>query len=159
MKFNFLVGSSHAFGHLCLRTPRYFCPHLGEEAYPLWQPSAALENDCFIVDRDDLAKAPLPPRAKVLVYGNSHLRQVSVVCQEPTDLPLNTFLQITLSGYFGIFHDPVLTFERTDSSSRASKRSGRKGIYLDGICHHTLSCVSLLAQRHPGHSMILCAHR
>lgn len=49
----------------------------------MWQPSAVLKEDCFVVDRDKLAKAPLPPMARVLVYGNSHLRQVRSKCQEP----------------------------------------------------------------------------
>lgn len=57
---------------------RYFCPSLGNESYPKWQPRAVTEGVCESVQREQLAKDPFPPNLKVLMYGNSFMRQVSV---------------------------------------------------------------------------------
>lgn len=55
---------------------RYFCPDLGDQGYRAWVPQAAADGVCKSVTRSDLRQAPLPPNFKVLVYGNSYLRQV-----------------------------------------------------------------------------------
>lgn len=55
---------------------RYFCPALGDQGNPAWVPEAVSVGVCKSVTRLDLRQAPLPPNFKVLVYGNSYLRQV-----------------------------------------------------------------------------------
>lgn len=61
---------------------RYFCPNLGNDGYPAWVPHAVSNGTCDSVTLSQLLEAPLPPDFKVLVYGNSHLRQVveSIMC-------------------------------------------------------------------------------
>lgn len=56
---------------------RYYCPNLGSTRYPTWEHPAVREGNCTVVPREDLAKEPLPPNSKVLLYGNSYLRQAS----------------------------------------------------------------------------------
>lgn len=55
---------------------RYFCPDLGAEGYPVWRPQAVADGVCRSITRSDLRQAPLPPNFKVLLYGNSYVRQV-----------------------------------------------------------------------------------
>lgn len=58
---------------------RYFCPSFGGGGYPTWVPRAVAEGLCESKTRDELmAGGPLPPNFKVLVYGNSYMRQVMV---------------------------------------------------------------------------------
>lgn len=61
---------------------RYFCPHLGSDGYPTWVPRAVSDGKCHSVSSSLLAEAPLPPDFKVLVYGNSYMRQLveSMMC-------------------------------------------------------------------------------
>ncbi|CAM9224832.1 unnamed protein product [Scytosiphon promiscuus] len=61
---------------------RYFCPHLGDDGYQIWAPRAVSDGTCSSMTASQLAEAPFPPGFKVLVYGNSHLRQVveSMMC-------------------------------------------------------------------------------
>ena len=42
----------------------------------MWVPRAVLEEKCESITRSEMAGAPLPPDFKILMYGNSHLRQV-----------------------------------------------------------------------------------
>ncbi|CAN0140993.1 unnamed protein product, partial [Pylaiella littoralis] len=60
----------------------YFCPNLGTDGYPVWNPRAVSSGECSVRGRSALADEPFPPGFKVLFYGNSHLRQVleSIVC-------------------------------------------------------------------------------
>eukprot|EP00903_Cladosiphon_okamuranus_P011189 g10558.t1 len=69
---------------------RYFCPSLGDKGNPAWVPQAVADGVCKSVTRFDLRQAPLPPDFKVLVYGNSFLRQV-------------------VEGMMCMFHDKVET--------------------------------------------------
>lgn len=55
---------------------RYFCPD-GRTDYPSWSPKAVADKECTPVSQDVLDKQPFPPGASVLIYGNSHLRQVT----------------------------------------------------------------------------------
>ena len=55
---------------------RFFCPSADNSGYPMWVPQAVLEEKCESITRSELVGAPLPPDFKVLMYGNSHLRQV-----------------------------------------------------------------------------------
>lgn len=67
---------------------RYFCPHLGNKGYPQWVSRAAKSGSCVEIPRSRIAEAPLPPGFKVLVYGNSHLRQARFLlfCQHRASL-------------------------------------------------------------------------
>ncbi|CAN0198178.1 unnamed protein product [Scytosiphon promiscuus] len=60
---------------------RYFCP-LAKDGYPRWVPRAVSDGTCSSVTTSQLAEAPLPPGFKVLLYGNSYLRQMveSMMC-------------------------------------------------------------------------------
>eukprot|EP00752_Nemacystus_decipiens_P012752 g11292.t2 len=65
---------------------RYYCPSREpNQGYPQWEPRAVSEGVCNSVTRRQLSDAPLPPGFKVLVYGNSHLRQVveALMCMFP----------------------------------------------------------------------------
>lgn len=55
---------------------RYFCPAQTHLQYPKWEPWAVGQGVCGSISRSDLVGAPLPSGFKVLMYGNSHLRQV-----------------------------------------------------------------------------------
>eukprot|EP00903_Cladosiphon_okamuranus_P012673 g11853.t1 len=55
---------------------RYFCESLRGQGYRSWTPLAVSEGICKSVTPYQISKAPLPPGFKVLMYGNSHLRQV-----------------------------------------------------------------------------------
>lgn len=59
-----------------LRIGRYFCPSQGKSGYPMWEPRAVSHGVCRSKLWDKKVDAPLPPNAKILLYGNSHLRQV-----------------------------------------------------------------------------------
>ena len=59
-----------------VRIGRYFCPNQGDSSYPVWEPRAVSQGACRSKPWDDMIGAPLPPNAKILLYGNSHLRQV-----------------------------------------------------------------------------------
>lgn len=61
---------------------RYFCPTQIDASYPTWEPRAVSNGECGIKRREDLVGAPLPPNSKILLYGNSHLRQVmeAIMC-------------------------------------------------------------------------------
>lgn len=61
-------------GLTCL-VARYFCEHLGNEGYHKWVPHAESEGVCESVDPSEASTAPFPPKFKVLIFGNSHLRQ------------------------------------------------------------------------------------
>ena len=58
---------------------RYFCEHDDKKAHRKWEPHAESEGICESAGLSDLSEAPFPPKFKVLFYGNSHMRQVSVV--------------------------------------------------------------------------------
>eukprot|EP00752_Nemacystus_decipiens_P009300 g8311.t1 len=55
---------------------RYFCAHLDSQGYRPWVPRAVSGGICNSVTPSQIAKEPLPPKSKMLIYGNSHLRQV-----------------------------------------------------------------------------------
>jgi len=69
---------------------RYFCEHLGDEGYHKWVPHAESEGICESVNPSEASTAPLPPKFKVLIFGNSHLRQVRGTSQRA--LLLSSFL-------------------------------------------------------------------
>lgn len=54
----------------------YFCPQLGNEGYPRWVPQAVAGGTCEDRLPSSVEGGPLPPNFKVLIVGNSHLRQV-----------------------------------------------------------------------------------
>ncbi|CAM9748966.1 unnamed protein product, partial [Ectocarpus fasciculatus] len=58
---------------------RYFCPSIDglDRGYPRWVPHHIAARNCRGVSQSELAEAPFPPNSKVLMYGNSHMRQVS----------------------------------------------------------------------------------
>ena len=56
---------------------RYFCPNLGVGGAFKWVPRAVADGICQEKPLAQLENAPLPPNFRILVYGNSHMRQVS----------------------------------------------------------------------------------
>lgn len=85
----------------------------------MWEPAAVAEGQCETPSFDELAVAPLPPGFRVLVHGNSHLRQVSPrtridmrLCPPPArarDPPAETTSSTTRRRYRQIL--PVLEGE------------------------------------------------
>lgn len=55
---------------------RYFCPTQSSPAYPRWEPLAVTEGLCKSKMPSDMTEGPFPPNFKILMYGNSHIRQV-----------------------------------------------------------------------------------
>lgn len=43
----------------------------------MWEVPASKEGKCAVLSREELVEEPFPRDYKILVYGNSHLRQVS----------------------------------------------------------------------------------
>lgn len=76
---------------------RYFCPNLGHGGYPRWVPTMVREGHCLQVPRSLLAQAPLPPDFKVLMYGNSHLRQASFKFRRS---PIDIFFVIAVRCFY-----------------------------------------------------------
>ena len=61
----------------CLFGPsRYYCPTQDGVEYSTWVPQAAAQGSCRSTTRSAMAETPLPSNFKILMYGNSHLRQV-----------------------------------------------------------------------------------
>eukprot|EP00903_Cladosiphon_okamuranus_P014838 g13739.t1 len=60
----------------------YHCPNLGTDGYPQWMPRQESSGACKSKTKKALELDPLPPGSKVLLYGNSHVRQVveGIVC-------------------------------------------------------------------------------
>lgn len=57
-------------------TPRYYCPTRTHKAYPKWESLAVTQGLCSSKTLSDMAGGLFPPNIKILLYGNSHLRQV-----------------------------------------------------------------------------------
>ena len=67
----------HPYGCDCsFFRARYYCPSDENTGYREWIPRSISERTCRSVSHSDLIRGPLPPDFKVLIYGNSHIRQV-----------------------------------------------------------------------------------
>jgi len=81
--YTYPTRSFFVFVFFSLPFLRYFCPsRLGGGAYPKWEPRAITEGACrrrrSPEGRVAAGASPFPPGFKVLFYGNSYMRQVTV---------------------------------------------------------------------------------
>ncbi|CAN0123542.1 unnamed protein product [Ectocarpus fasciculatus] len=101
----------------------YFCPNLGTGGYPKWNTS----GECKRRERSALQNEPLPPGFRMLIYGNSHLRQVleGIVCAYSSSIRSRR-LRVVVDGESFLAQEDVLVDEGLQCRSCVNSRKTRR---------------------------------